>query len=43
VSGPPEFNGLARLGTLVRYGDDANNCNALKLQFDAGRGTTKSR
>jgi ribonuclease Z len=40
MGGPPEFNGLAGPGTLVRYGDDANNCSALKLQFDAGRGTT---
>lgn len=40
MGGPPEFNGLAGPGTLVRYGDDANNCGALKLQFDAGRGTT---
>ena len=39
-SGPPAFNGLAGAGTLVRYGDDSNNCGALKLQFDAGRGTT---
>jgi ribonuclease Z len=38
-SGPPIFNGVAGAGTLVRYGDDANNCGALKLQFDAGRGT----
>lgn len=38
-SGPPAFNGVAGAGTLVRYGDDANNCSALKLQFDAGRGT----
>src|SRR5262249_25014861 len=38
-SGPPAFNGLAGAGTLVRYGDDANNCGAVKLQFDAGRGT----
>src|SRR5712691_5976463 len=38
-SGPPVFNGLAGAGTLVRYGDDANNCAAVKLQFDAGRGT----
>ena len=29
----------AGAGTLVRYGDDANNCDALRLQFDAGRGT----
>jgi len=39
-SGPPAYNGLAGAGTLVRYGDDSNNCGALKLQFDAGRGTT---
>jgi ribonuclease Z len=38
-SGPPVFNGLAGAGTLVRYGDDDNNCGALNLQFDAGRGT----
>src|SRR5215510_8294515 len=37
--GPPTFNGLAGPGTLVQYGDDSNNCNAVKLQFDAGRGT----
>ena len=29
----------AGAGTLVRYGDDADNCDALRLQFDAGRGT----
>jgi ribonuclease Z len=38
--GPAAFNGLAGPGTLVSYGDDTNNCSALKLQFDAGRGTT---
>jgi ribonuclease Z len=38
--GPPAFNGLAGPGTLVRYGDDANGCGALNLQFDAGRGTS---
>ncbi|MSQ55204.1 MAG: hypothetical protein EXR31_07540 [Betaproteobacteria bacterium] len=38
-SGPALFNGLAGAGTLVRYGDDADNCSALRLQFDAGRGT----
>jgi ribonuclease Z len=38
--GPQSFNGLAGAGTLVRYGDDANECGAVKLQFDAGRGTT---
>jgi ribonuclease Z len=40
MGGPPEFNGLAGPGTLIRYGEDANNCSTLKLQFDAGRGTT---
>ena len=39
-SGPPADIGLAGAGTLVRYGDDANNCGAVKLQFDTGRGTT---
>lgn len=38
--GPPAFNGLAGPGTLVRYGDDTNDCSSLKLQFDVGRGTT---
>ncbi len=38
--GPPAFNGLAGPGTLLRYGDDSNDCGAVKLQFDAGRGTT---
>jgi ribonuclease Z len=38
--GPSSFNGLAGAGTLVRYGDDADGCGAVKLQFDAGRGTT---
>jgi ribonuclease Z len=38
--GPQSFNGLAGAGTLVRYGDEATGCAALKLQFDAGRGTT---
>lgn len=37
--GPPVFNGQAGAGTLVRYGDDANNCSDVILQFDAGRGT----
>lgn len=40
MGGPPEYNGLAGPGTLVRYGDDTNNCDAVKMQFDAGRGTT---
>src|SRR5262249_25542730 len=31
--------GLAGPGTLVRYGEDSNNCSTVKLQFDAGRGT----
>jgi ribonuclease Z len=39
MGGPPEFNGLAGPGTLVRYGDEADNCSAVKMQFDAGRGT----
>jgi ribonuclease Z len=38
-SGPNAFNGLAGSGTLVRYGDDANDCGAVRLQFDVGRGT----
>src|SRR5438552_18861414 len=37
--GPSVFNGQAAAGTHVRYGDDSNNCGAMKLQFDAGRGT----
>ncbi|AKI02496.1 metal-dependent hydrolase, beta-lactamase superfamily III [Hoeflea sp. IMCC20628] len=37
--GPPVFNGQAGAGTLVRYGDDANKCSDVMLQFDAGRGT----
>lgn len=39
TSGPPPYNGLAGPGTLVRYGDDANNCRSVLMQFDAGRGT----
>ena len=39
--GPPVFNGQAGSGTLVQYGDDENNCSAVQLQFDAGRGTTQ--
>lgn len=38
-SGPAVFNGQAGAGTLVRYGDDANECDAMRLQFDTGRGT----
>src|SRR5439155_27081704 len=37
--GPSVFNGQGGAGTLVRYGDDSNDCGAIKLQFDAGRGT----
>ncbi|MEP1931685.1 MAG: MBL fold metallo-hydrolase [Roseibium sp.] len=37
--GPPVFNGQAGAGTLVRYGDDANKCSDVLLQFDVGRGT----
>lgn len=37
--GPSVFNGQAGAGTLVRYGDDNNDCSAVKLQFDVGRGT----
>jgi ribonuclease Z len=37
--GPSVFNGQAGAGTLVSYGDDGNHCGAMKLQFDAGRGT----
>jgi ribonuclease Z len=40
MGGPPEFNGLAGPGTLVRFGEDSDNCSGMKLQFDAGRGTT---
>lgn len=39
TSGPPPFEGLAGPGTLVRYGDDSNDCRSVLLQFDAGRGT----
>jgi ribonuclease Z len=38
-SGPTVFKGQAGAGTLVRYGDDSNDCGAMKLQFDTGRGT----
>lgn len=37
--GPQAFQGQAGPGTLVSYGDDANNCSAVRLQIDAGRGT----
>ena len=39
TGGPPVINGLAGAGTLVRYGDDADNCGAMNLQFDSGRDT----
>ena len=39
--GPLAFRGLAGAGTLVRYGDDTNDCSAVFLQFDTGRGTTQ--
>ena len=38
--GPPNYGGLAGPGTLVRYGDDSNDCSAVRLQFDAGRATS---
>lgn len=38
--GPSAYAGLAGAGTLVRYGDDSDGCNAVTLQFDAGRGTS---
>ena len=37
--GPQAYQGQAGPGTLIRYGDDANDCNAIILQFDTGRGT----
>ena len=39
--GPPIFKGQAGAGTLVQFGDDENNCSAIRLQFDTGRGTTQ--
>jgi ribonuclease Z len=39
--GPPAVNGLAGAGTLVRFGQVANDCGDVLLQFDAGRGTTE--
>jgi ribonuclease Z len=39
TSGPPPFGDLAGPGTVVRYGDDSNDCSAVVMQFDAGRGT----
>jgi len=37
--GPQAYKGQAGSGTLVSYGDDADNCGPVRLQFDAGRGT----
>src|ERR1043165_835632 len=37
--GPSVFNGQAGAGTLVRFGDDGNDCSAVRLLFDVGRGT----
>jgi ribonuclease Z len=37
--GPQAYQGQAGPGTLVRFGDDANNCNAVRMQFDVGRST----
>jgi ribonuclease Z len=37
--GPQAYKGQAGPGTLIRFGDDANDCNSVRLQFDAGRGT----
>jgi ribonuclease Z len=39
MSGPVLLNGIAGAGTLVRFGDDSNDCRSVQLQFDAGRGT----
>ena len=39
--GPSTFNGQAGAGTLVQYGEEANNCRDISLQFDTGRGTTQ--
>lgn len=38
-SGPAVFNGQAGAGTLIRVGEDRDDCGAVKLQFDSGRGT----
>ena len=40
-SGPPVFRGQAGAGTLVRFGDDNNDCGSVRLQFDTGRGTNQ--
>src|SRR5438128_8724615 len=38
--GPSVFKGQGGAGTLGRYGEDSNDCGAVKLQFDTGRGTS---
>ena len=38
--GGPSGTGTAGAGTLVRYGEDSNECGAVKLQFDVGSATT---
>jgi len=38
--GPGLFNGLAGPGSLVRDGEEAKSCNAVRPQFDTGRGTS---
>lgn len=37
--GPQAYKGQAGPGTLVQAGDDSDNCKAVQLQFDTGRGT----
>jgi len=39
--GPPVFQGQAGAGTLVQFGEKAKGCGGIRLQFDAGRGTTQ--
>lgn len=39
--GPPVFQGQAGAGTLVQYGAKDKGCGDIRLQFDAGRGTTQ--
>ena len=38
--GPQAYKGQAGPGTFIRYGDDSNGCNDVRMQFDAGRGTS---
>jgi ribonuclease Z len=40
-SGPAVFKGQAGAGTLIRFGDDGNECGAVFMQFDSGRGTNQ--